>query len=317
MLRKLNLVVISCGLIVGSPLCMASDHAAASTKHVAAKPNAKLSNKSTEHKLKPSDLSVAQIIEKNIQARGGLKSWRAVQSMQMTGKMDAGYVKPKKELDPASSQLSRSLSRTGRIQAAIARSKEEKDPGKLVQVPFTMDLQRPRKQRLEVKYPDVTAVQIFDGEHGWKMRPFMGKNHEVEAYSAQELKLAQLQTELDGALIDYKAKGYKVEVEGMEPVAHKNAYRLKVTMRDGQSRHVWIDAKTFLDVQIDETRELGGKPRAVITALNNYKTVNGLKMPFEMETHVDGAKHTPPSKIIVDKITLNQKLDAAAFTKPN
>ncbi len=316
MLRKLNLVVISCGLIVGSPYSMATEHTAASIRHVAAKPSAKLSNESTQHKLKPSDLSVAQIIDKNIQARGGLKSWRAVQSMQMTGKMDAGYAKPKKDLDPAATQLNRSLSRTGRIQAAIARSKEAQDPGKLVQVPFTMDLQRPHKQRLEVKYPDVTAVQIFDGEKGWKMRPFIGKNHEVEAYSPQELKLAQLQTELDGALIDYKAKGYKVEVEGMEPVSGKNAYRLKVTMQDGQSRHVWVDAKSFLDVQIDETRQLGGKPRAVITALNDYKDVHGLKMPFTMVTHVEGTKHTPPSKIVVDKITLNPTLDAAAFTKP-
>jgi hypothetical protein len=203
----------------------------------------------------------------------------------------------------------------GRIQAAMARAKEEQNPGKLVQVPFTMDLQRPRKQRLEVKYKDATAVQVYDGAQGWKLRPYMG-NHDAEPYSPQELKLAQLQTELDGPLIDYKAKGYKVDVEGMEPVAGKNAYRLKVTMQDGQVRHVWVDAKTFLDVQIDETRKLGGKPRAVITALNSYKEVNGLKIPFEMVTHVDGAEHTPPAKIYVDKITLNPKLGADTFTKP-
>lgn len=312
---KLNLLVIGCGLLLGSPYSMATENAAASSKHVAAKPTSKQTSKPVEHKLKPSNLTAAQIIDKNIQARGGLKAWHAVKSMQMTGKMDAGYIKPPKNLDPAATQLNRSLSRTARIQAAIARSKEQEEGSKLVQVPFTMDLQRPRMQRLEVKYPDATAVQVYDGKDGWKLRPYLGK-HETEPYTPQELKLAELQTELDGALIDYKRKGYSVSVEGMEPVAGKNAYRLKVTLQNGQSRHVWVDAKTFLDVQIDETRQLGGKPRAVITAMNDYKEVHGVKIPFKLETHVEGATHTPSSKILVDKVTLNPKLDAAAFTKP-
>ena len=234
----------------------------------------------------------------------------------MTGIMDAGYIKPKPKLDPGSTQLGRSLTRMGRIQAAMERAKEERDPGKLVRVPFTMDLQRPRKQRLEVKYEDATAVQVYDGKHGWKVRPYL-KHNVVEAYSPQELKLAQLSTDLDGPLLDYKAKGYKVNVEGMEPINGKDAYRLKVTMPGKQVRHVWIDARTFLDVQIDETRKLGGKPRAVITALNDYKEVSGLKVPFEMVTHVEGATHTPPSKISVDRISVNPKLGAGTFAKPD
>ncbi|MBI1425264.1 MAG: outer membrane lipoprotein-sorting protein [Gammaproteobacteria bacterium] len=318
MLRKLNLLVIGCGLVFGAQQGIAGEQYAQSTSqhHAAADKSAnKHLAKTTPRKLTPSKLSTTQIIEKNARARGGLQAWRAVKSMQMTGVMDAGYIKPKPQLDPASTQLNRSLSRMGRIQAAMERAKQEQNPGKLVQVPFTMDLQRPRKQRLEVKYADATAVQVYDGKQGWKLRPYM-KHDTVEAYSPQELKLAQLQTELDGPLLDYKAKGYKVNVEGMEQVNGKNAYRLKVAMPGDHVRHVWIDARTFLDVQIDETRKLGGKPRAVITALNDYKEVNGLKIPFEMVTHVEGASHTPPSKISVEKVTLNPRLGADVFAKP-
>jgi hypothetical protein len=315
MLRKFNILVISCGLTFIAQQGIATEQAAPSSKqHRVPTSNSKTTKVAT-HKLKPSKLSTAQIIEKNANARGGLKAWRAVNSMQMIGKMDAGYIKPKPKLDTASTQLNRSLSRMGRIQAAMERAKQQQDPGKLVQVPFTMDLERPRKQRLEVKYTDATAVQVYDGKQGWKLRPYMD-NHKVEPYSPQELKLAQLQTELDGPLLDYAAKGNQVNVEGMESVNGKNAYRMKVTMADGQVRHVWVDAKTFLDVQIDETRKLGGKNRAIITVLNDYKEVNGLKIPFEMVTHVDGAAHTPPAKISVDKITLNPKLSADAFAKP-
>lgn len=317
MLRKFNLLIISCGLAFATQQSFAAEHRTHSSKHhhVASAHSKHRHTAGLAHKLRRSKLSTAQIIRRNARARGGLKAWRAVKSMQMTGVMDAGYIKPKPKLDLASSPLYRSLSRMGRIQAAMERAKKEKEPGKLVRVPFTMDLQRPRKQRLEVEYKDTTAVQVYDGKQGWKLRPYIA-NRGAEPYSPQELKLAKMQTQLDGPLIDYKAKGYKVRVEGMEPVNGRLAYRMKVTMKGGHVRHVWVDAKTFLDVQIDETRKLGGKPHAVITVLKDYKTVKGLKIPYEMVTHVEGATHTPPAKINIKKITLNPRLGAGTFAKP-
>src|SRR6476660_9927259 len=35
-------------------------------------------------------LTAEQVIEKNVAARGGLQAWRAVQTLSMSGKMDAG-----------------------------------------------------------------------------------------------------------------------------------------------------------------------------------------------------------------------------------
>ena len=35
-------------------------------------------------------LSATQIVDKNISARGGLEAWRAVQSLSLHGKIDAG-----------------------------------------------------------------------------------------------------------------------------------------------------------------------------------------------------------------------------------
>src|SRR5882757_11226039 len=38
----------------------------------------------------PANLSAAQIVEKHVAARGGLQAWRSLQTMSVTGKMDAG-----------------------------------------------------------------------------------------------------------------------------------------------------------------------------------------------------------------------------------
>ena len=280
------------------------------TKAPARKPAAP---KPAEKKLAPSNLGVAQIVERNATARGGLKAWRAVKTLSMSGTMDVGRPVKPREQPATGTQLDRSRSKLARYEAAKAQAEKDKqEPGQIVQVPFVMELKRPRMMRLEVKFEGDTAIQVYDGQKGWKLRPYLGRN-EVEPYTADELKIAAQQTPLDGPLIDYAAKGYKVVVEGMEPVDGHNAYRLKVTLKGGQVRHVWVDATSFLDVQIDETRRLGGHDRAVITAMRNYQTVNGLKVPFLLETRVDGAVGS--DKIQVEKVAINPPIDDARFVK--
>src|SRR3977135_1058413 len=38
----------------------------------------------------PGGLSAAQIVDKHVAARGGLQAWRAVQTLAVTGKLEAG-----------------------------------------------------------------------------------------------------------------------------------------------------------------------------------------------------------------------------------
>jgi len=56
-----------------------------------------------------------------------------------------------------------------------------------VQVPFLMELKRPRKLRFELQFNGQTAVQVYDGVNGWKLKPFLNRS-EVEPYTAAEMK---------------------------------------------------------------------------------------------------------------------------------
>ena len=252
-------------------------------------------------------------MEKNTAARGGLTAWRAIKSMRLSGKMDAGQpVKPPVKPEQAGTQAQ---SRTARIEAAKARdaAQTKGEAGVVVQVPFVMELKRPRKQRVEIQFEGETAVQVYDGEQGWKLRPYLGR-HEVEAYSPEELKIAAQQADLDGPLIDAAAKGNKVVVEGMEKLEGRNTYRLKLTQKGGQVRHVWVDAVTFLEAQTDEVRRAGGQDRTVTTILRDYKTIGAVKVPYRYENRVAKAKTT--EKILVEKVELNPVLDDTRFAKP-
>jgi hypothetical protein len=222
-------------------------------------------------------LTAVQIVEKNVAARGGLAAWRAVSTLTMSGQLDAG-------------------------------GKGD------TQLPFVMKLKRQHKSRLEIRFQDQTAVQVYDGAQGWKLRPFLGRD-DVEPYTPAEAKAAATWEELDGPLIDYASKGTKVDLAGSELVEGRDAYKLKLTLKTGEQRNVWIDAKTFLDLKIDgEPRKLDGKMHKVAVYYRSYKTENGLTTPRELETVVDRVKKT--YKMNIARVVVNEPMPDALFQKP-
>src|SRR5206468_1177102 len=167
-----------------------------------------------------------------------------------------------------------------------------------------------------------TAVQVFDGTQGWKVRPFLNRN-EVEPFTAEELKLAAVQADLDGHLVDYAAKGTKLELAGMEKVEDRDTYKLKLTLRNGQALHVWIDAQTFLERKMEgQPHRMDGVYHATEVYFRDYQAVNGLQIPLVLETRVLpvgrtalGLKDTPvpAEKITIEKVVVNPELDASVF----
>jgi hypothetical protein len=177
-----------------------------------------------------------------------------------------------------------------------------------------MQMKRPHMSRLEIRFQDQTAVQVYDGTQGWKLRPFLGRN-EVESFTPAEAKAAAAWEELDGPLVDYVNKGTKVALQGMESVEGHKAYKLKLTMKDGEERHLWVDATSFLELKIDgQPRKMDGKLRQVVILYRDYKRENGLNIPHVFETVVEGDKL--PHKMRIERVTVNQPMEDALFAKP-
>ena len=221
-------------------------------------------------------LTAAQIADKDVAARGGLQAWRAVQTMTYSGKMEAG-------------------------------GKQN------TELPFVLPMKRPRKTRIEIEFQGDKAIQIYDGSKGWKFRPFLGRR-DVEPYSADELQAASMEHDLDGFLVDYAAKGTQVTLEGTEKVEGRDAYKLKLTLKGGKVRHLWVDAESFLDVKIEGTpRRMDGKMRPVEVYYRDYKSVNGLVVPYVVETTVQGGKQS--HKMTIENVVMNPKLDDSLFTE--
>lgn len=225
------------------------------------------------------ELTAAQIVEKNVAARGGLDAWKKVQTMVWLGHIESANA-------PAPN------------------------------VAFVLELKRPNKERFEIRMPEQTSVRMYDGSHGWKLRPGANGRPEVQPYTPQELAYARDGEGLDDPLIDSEAKGTVVALDGIDEVDGRKAYRLNVTLPSGNSHHVWVDARTFLDIKYDRLSRNASGMSAMVSVFNrDYRTVAGLQIPFLIES--DAATAQATGKLVIDKVLLNPPLDDRLFAKPN
>src|SRR5690349_11008179 len=118
-----------------------------------------------------------EIIKKVIDARGGIERIKAVQSERITG------------------------------QISFAQG---------IEGTLTLELKRPHKLYSEIGVEGQKVLRVYDGKSaGWTVNPFT-ENKGVAEMSAEELKGMPDESDGDGPLADYKAKGSKVELVGKE-----------------------------------------------------------------------------------------------------
>lgn len=82
------------------------------------------------------EMTVDQLIEKNLEAKGGREKIESVEAARLTGKMNMGGA----------------------------------------EAPFVLEWKAPDQMRMELTMQGMTLVQAFDGETAWMINPFMGQS---------------------------------------------------------------------------------------------------------------------------------------------
>lgn len=218
--------------------------------------------------------TVDEVIAKNIEAHGGLAKLKAVNSLRMTGRIGLGQG---------------------------------------LEAPLILEVQRPKNMRMEITVQGMTVVQAYDGATGWQIVPFTGST-DPQPMSADELKDAEEQADMDGPLVDYKEKGHKVELEGKENVEGADCFKLKVTKKNGDVQYYFIDSDSHLELKIAGKRVVRGTETEFETSLGDYKEVDGYILAHAISV---GAKGSPQRQnIIVEKVEINPAIDGARFKMP-
>jgi hypothetical protein len=183
-----------------------------------------------------------ELVNKNIQAKGGIEKIKAIKSIRLTGKLNGG----------------------GGFTAATLQENE-----------------RPNLVRETFSLQGMTAVTAYDGTTGWQIQPF-GGHKDPEFMGEDDLKDLLLDADFDGPLVDFKEKGNTVEFLGHDVVDGDDALRLKVTLKDGDIVYYYLDPDTFLEIRKEVQEFVRGSVRESVTEMGSYKPVAGVMYPYSI-----------------------------------
>src|SRR5438034_6483269 len=220
--------------------------------------------------------TVDELVAKNIEAKGGATTVKNLQTLRATGKLLVQV--------------------QGQIELGFVQTKK-----------------RPDEVRTEASLQGMTTIEAYDGKEGWKVSPFFGRK-DPERMSADDVKALVEDTEIDGALVDWKAKGSAVEYLGTEDVEGTPAHKLKVVRKNGDVSFVYLDPDHFLEIRVLTQRTRHGAHEEVETDLGDYEKAGGVFVP----TSIDSGRKGAPDKqrIIIDKVEANVPVDDAKFHFP-
>jgi outer membrane lipoprotein-sorting protein len=219
--------------------------------------------------------TVDEVLAKYIAARGGVEKVRSVNTERITGRMIFA-------------------------------------PG--VEGHVLIEYKRPLKMHMEMVVQGKTVMRIYDGKSaGWVVNPF-SDNPDVQSMPDEELQTISDEADFDGPLIDYKAKGNLVALEGISEQDGKKLYRVLLMRKFGGKRTYYIDASSFKVVKWAGETPVEGQTVLIQNDLGDYRVVDGLSFPFEVETTLPGA--TEQRKFVVEKIEINPQIDDKQFEKP-
>ncbi len=160
----------------------------------------------------------------------------------------------------------------------------------------------------------MTQVQAYNGSLGWQISPFEGRR-DPERLGEDDTRDLIEDALLYDPLVDYQAKGSTVEYLGMSSVDGDDAYKLKVTLKNGDILDYYLDPDTFMGIRIERHQFVRGNVKETVENLGSYKQVAGVYFPYSIET---GPKNRPSAaaRISLEKVEANLDLPDATFNMP-
>jgi hypothetical protein len=216
-----------------------------------------------------------ELVAKNLAAKGGEEKIKALKSLRMSARYQ--------EADGFTAQVSQ-------------------------------DAKAPNLLRQSFSLQGMTQVQAYDGAIGWQINPFQGRR-DAERLGEDDMRDITEDADFYGPLVDAQAKGETIEYLGHATIDGDDAYKLKVTLKNGDVYYYYLDPDTYLEFRTERQQFIRGSVRQQISEFGSYKQVGGVYMPFVITTgrRKDLAN---ASTITIASMQANVPVDEQAFKMP-
>ena len=158
--------------------------------------------------------------------------------------------------------------------------------------------------RQDINAMGMHGFDMMTATEGWQYMPFQGMQ-KPEPKTADEVKESQSDLDIAGPLVDYAAKGHKMELVGKEDVDGTECYKIKASLAGGKQLTLFIDPASSMIIRTKEKRKMNGQEMDLQTDFSDYKDVEGVKMPYSITQQF--------GTVLITSIKVNQTIPDSAF----
>ncbi len=152
----------------------------------------------------------------------------------------------------------------------------------------------------------------FNGK-GWKINPFQGVTTPTEV-TGTELNDFKTQSNLANQLMDYKARGHQVELQGEDAVEGIKTYKIKLTNKDDSKVTTYfISTADYTLIKSVTMRQFQGQDIEVESFYSDLKEINGVKFFMTRDSKIEGQVF---QTVKYEKVELNVTIDEKIFEMP-
>jgi hypothetical protein len=195
--------------------------------------------------------SADEVINKYIAFIGGVQKWKSIKTITSTGTYNYGGM----------------------------------------EFPFTSYSKAPDRYKYIVAAHGKAFIQAYDGSQGWRIDGFKDEKKKTILKDRKQATAMANETdvELESPFINYREKGHTVLLEGIDTVANKTCYKIKLLQKSGDTATFFFDSSDFALVKkqaISKNTELDNAMLDI--AYSDYRLTSGIRTPHEITCSSNG-----------------------------
>jgi hypothetical protein len=178
--------------------------------------------------------------------------------------------------------------------------------------PFTAYSKAPDRYKFVVPFEGKYYAQAYDGEQGWKIDAFKNETQPTLLTGAAARAMAnEAEVELEDAFINYRKKGHRALLEGIDTLDGKVCSKVKLIRQSGAEETYYFDASTgalIMKTCLSKNAELPGT--MLDTSYSDYRDVGEIKIPFKI---ISRSGDQTILEVTVNKAEINSSIANSEF----
>lgn len=178
-----------------------------------------------------------------------------------------------------------------------------------MEMPITLTQVHNKAMRMDLQIMGTSNYQILTKDAGWVYFPIQ-QQQKPEPMTADQVKDAQSQLDIQDELVDYKAKGNKIEFLGKDDMEGTEVFKVKLINKDGKEKTLFFDVANYYLIREVDKVKADGKEQEMATNFSNFqKLPEGIVFPMTVET--------PMGPMTIKTVEVNPKVDESIFKPSN